>query len=584
MFNWRGLRNGRTHSRGREILPDEVMLDASNLPVLDADQFEGRVEKPVSRLAIFSLGAIFTLVSVLFIARAFELQIMRGSLLAEAARENTLEQTVVFAERGVMYDRRGERIAWNVAPETATSTSASTTPSYALRRYSDFPGLAHLVGFVRYPKTDRSGQWWRSELIGAAGVEQVFDGRLQGTNGEQITEVDARGRVVREQLVSPTEDGQSVTLSIDAELQSKLHEILAAHAERHGFVGGASVIIDVETGELLALTSFPEYNQQALTEGVDAVVNSYATDEGKPFLNRAVSGSYTPGSIVKPLFAAAALAERVIDPTKQILSTNALRLPNPFSPGTFSTFPEWKAGGHGWVDMRRALAVSSNVYFFTIGGGFEDQPGLGIARLEEWARQFGFGEMRGVALPGEADGVIPTPRWKAQHFADDTWRIGDTYNTAIGQYGFQVTPLQAAIYIAAIANGGEVLTPQLEAGAVPRARSIDIAASDLAIVREGMRRAVTDADGTARALNIGGLPMAGKTGTAQVGVNNELMHSWVVGFWPFDGEQSDGATPKYAFATVLERAPAGTLAGAAPAMQPFFLWLRENRPAYVSEQ
>ena len=227
--------------------------------------------------------------------------------------------------------------------------------------------------------------------------------------------------------------------------------------------------------------------------------------------------------------------------------------------------------------MRTALAVSSDEYFYTIGGGFGDQAGLGIARLDEYARLFGLGTPTGIALRGEQAGVIPTPEWKARVFPQDpTWRIGDTYHTAIGQYGFQVTPLQAARFAAAIANGGKLLTPQLLASSTPEYTDIGIPDSYLQIVREGMRLAVTSnrQDATVRFFNMPGIELAAKTGTAQIGTHNQWMNSWSVGFWP-------ASHPKYAYAVVLEQAPAGTPSGAAPGLLPFFHWLIETHPEYL---
>jgi penicillin-binding protein 2 len=222
--------------------------------------------------------------------------------------------------------------------------------------------------------------------------------------------------------------------------------------------------------------------------------------------------------------------------------------------------------------MRRAIAVSSDVYFYAIGGGFQDQKGLGIAKIDEYARRFGFGALTGFIFDGEAEGVIPTPEWKEKVF-DDPWRLGDTYNTAIGQYGFQVSPLQVVRYVGALANGGTLLTPQLVMGATAEAKNVGVSDAELQVVREGMRAAVTDG-GTAAALNISGIEIAGKTGTAQVGAHNEYMNSWAIGFWP-------ASKPKYAFAVVLEKAPAGTNSGAAPAMSNFFYWLRDTKPEYL---
>ena len=414
-----------------------------------------------------------------------------------------------------------------------------------------------------------------------SGSELAFEALLEGVNGSRMVETDARGVLQRENIVTPPQNGADLRLTIDADIQSKLYTLLSAHAREQKFAGGAAVIMDVHTGQLLAITSFPEYDNNAFTAGDIIAARAAMSDPHTPLLNRAVSGLYAPGSIVKPIFAAAALNEGIISPDKQILSTGAISIPNPYDAAHPSLFRDWTV--HGLVDMRTALAVSSDEYFYTIGGGYGAQQGLGIAKIDEYARRFGLATTTGIALRGEAGGVIPTPAWKAHVFGtDDPWRIGDTYHTAIGQYGFQITPLQAVRFIAAIANGGKLLTPQLTASLVrsqPPSEivGIDIPDPYLQIVREGMRLAVTSdrKDATVKFLNIPQIHIAAKTGTAQIGVHNEYVNSWSVGFWPAEN-------PHYAYAVVLERAPANTLSGAAHAMLPFFQWLAANHPEYVN--
>ncbi len=572
--------------RVREIAPEDIFLDSSNLPALSASQFEGRVEKPVALRAIFAVGVCFAIVVVGFGYRAFSLQVVSGAEYADISRENTLDRSLIFATRGVIYDRRGVELAWNEAYPSSTSASsteedaAHDTPvhpsdMYALRKYSPLQGLSHIIGFVQYPKADAKGKWWREDYTGISGVELSYDSLLAGENGSAIIETNALGDTERENIVVPPQNGTDITLSIDAEMQNKLYSLLSTHAVKQGFKGGAAVIMDVRTGELLALTSFPEYDHEAFVEGNSDAVRAASNDPRTPMLNRAVAGLYTPGSIVKPMFAAAALQEGIISPEKQILSTGALVLPNPYNPDAPSIFRDWTV--HGLVDMRTAIAVSSDEYFYVVGGGFGSQKGLGIYKIDEYASKFGLASTTGIDLRGDTEGIIPTPEWKARVFGeDDPWRIGNTYHTSIGQYGFQISPLHAVRFAAAIANGGKLLKPQLLASSTPEYTEVGIKDEYLQVARDGMRMAVTSnrSDATVKSLNIGGIKIAAKTGTAQLGVRNESMNSWSVGFWPADN-------PKYAYAVVLEKAPAGTLSGASPAMAPFFHWLIANRPEYV---
>jgi penicillin-binding protein 2 len=558
-----------------EIAPDEVFLDSSNLPGHNAMQFEGRVERPLSHRSIIMLGVAFVILSVVFGSRSYNLQIVHGASYADISENNTLRRSLTFATRGVIFDRTGRELAWNTPQPTETATSTATSSPYALRAYADMPGLSHIIGYVRYPKADSSGRWWNESYIGVSGSEATFDPYLSGINGSSILETDAHGKVERANIVIPPQNGQDLHLSINADIQSKLYTLLSAHAEKQGFKGGAAVIMDVRTGEVIALTSFPEYDNEAFVSGDREVISRQSTSASKPLLNRAIGGLYAPGSILKPIFAAAALNEKIISPDKQINSTGKITIPNPYDPDKPSIYRDWTV--HGWVDMRTALAVSSDEYFYTIGGGYGGQPGLGITRIDQYSQMFGLGSSTNISLLGEQEGVIPTPAWKEQVFGeDDPWRLGNTYHTAIGQFGFQVTPIQAVRFTAAIANGGKLWVPQVLASTTAEYTTIDIPDEYLQIVREGMRMAVTSDrhDATVKALFLPGIKIAAKTGTAQIGAHNEWMNSWNVGFWPADN-------PHYAYAVVLERAPAGTASGAAPGMQPFFYWLMAEHPEYV---
>ena len=535
-------------------------------------QFEGRVVAALSNRAIVAVGLVFFLVSAAFAIRAFSLEVIDGSSYADISRNNTLDRTIVFATRGLILDRKGYELAWNEVPSSATAT----TSVYALRKYTALPGFAHLLGFLQYPKADSKGNWWREEYAGKSGAELAFNEVLKGQNGSSMTETDARNSVLREDIVSPPEHGTDLKLSIDAEVQTALHKILSERARIQHYRGGAAVIMDVHTGELIALTSFPEYDNQAFNDGETAAVRSALSDARTPMLDRSIGGLYAPGSIMKLIFAAAALNESIISPEKKILSKGALILPNPYDPSKPSVFRDWTV--HGWVNMREAIAVSSDEYFYVVGGGYEDQRGLGITKLDEYARLFGIGSTTGFVLPGEAAGVIPTPEWKARVFPNDPiWRTGNTYHSSIGQYGFQITPIQAVRFAAAIANGGKLLTPQLISSSTPEATSIGIPDEYLQVVREGMRLAVTSdrSDSTLALYQIPGIQLSGKSGTAQLGANNEWVNSWNIGYWP--SEQ-----PRYAFAVVFEQAPSATAIGAGHGVREFFQWLVANHPEYLN--
>ena len=336
--------------------------------------------------------------------------------------------------------------------------------------------------------------------------------------------------------------------------------------------------MDVNKGEILALTSFPEYNSEILSLGEDEEqISKYLNDINKPFLIRSIGGLYAPGSIVKPFLAIGALQEGIIIPEKKILSTGSISIPNRYFPDQESIFKDWKA--HGWVNMKEALAVSSNVYFYNIGGGYENQQGLGINNIEKYIRLFGIGEKTGINLIGEVDGIIPNPLWKEINFNGDRWRIGDTYHTAIGQYGFQVTPLQMVRAISTIANNGYLLKPTLlfnnDALMVNESKKIEISEKNFDTVKEGMRLAVTS--GTASSLNIPAVKVSAKTGTAQLGFSsngNKKINSWVIGFFPYE-------KPKYAFTVLLENGPEYNSTSASHVMRDLLNWMSINTPKYL---
>jgi penicillin-binding protein 2 len=301
-----------------------------------------------------------------------------------------------------------------------------------------------------------------------------------------------------------------------------------------------------------------------------AKVRSYLTSPDKPFLDRAVDGLYTPGSIIKPYMALAALNEGVITPSRQILSTGSISIQNQYYPDIYTVFKDWKA--HGLVDMRRAIAVSSDVYFYEVGGGYKEKKGLGIARIEEYMKKFGFGEeVKNSFFSGPA-GTIPNPEWKKENFDGEVWTLGNTYHTSIGQYGFQSTAIQVVRALGAIVNDGLLRDPSIikgEAGAI--VRQIDIPAEHYTVIKEGMRLGVTQGTGTS--LNVPYVEVASKSGTAELGATKDKVNSWMTGYFPYKN-------PRYAFAILMEKGSVHNLIGAGAAMREVLDWMNVNTPEY----
>lgn len=475
---------------------------------------------------------------------------------------NRLKHALIFSERGVVYDRNGVELAWNVPDEN---------DSFAHRRYIEKSGFSHVLGYLNYPKKDKSNIYYQDRFVGVDGLEKTYNQTLSGDNGLKIIEANALSIVQSESIIRPPENGVNVTLSIDSRVQSKFHTLIADTARESRFEGGSGVIMNIETGEILAMASYPEYDSGILTEGKENNrIAEYIQDERKPFLNRVINGLYTPGSIVKPFIAIAALNEGTISPEKEILSTGSISLQNPYFPDLFTVFKDWKA--HGYVDMQRAIAVSSNVYFYTVGGGFEDQEGVGIEQIERYVRMFGLGEETGINFGDEDIGTIPSPLWKKENFEGADWTVGNTYHTSIGQYGFQVTPIQMVRAIAAIASDGKLVEPTIDVNAKTESEEIRIPGEHFRVIKEGMREAVVD--GSAQGLQFANFKVAAKTGTAEVGAGKRFVNSSIIGFFPYEA-------PKYAFVVIMESAPQGTLKGSVFVARSILEWMTENTSEYT---
>jgi penicillin-binding protein 2 len=550
-----------------DIAPDEIFMDSKNLPQFDIYQFEGRLEKPISTKAFSIFGSICFLVAVVFLIKFGSLQIVHGSFYKDKSENNKLKQILIVAPRGAIYSRDGQPLAWNQKSETEND--------YPLRKYIKTSGFSNLLGFVKYPAKDKSGFYYEEEFLPKDGAELYLNEILFGKNGSKLIETSVDGSVISQSVVESPKDGENATLSVDSRVQQKFFSIIENLAGSVGFAGGAGVIMDVNSGEILAMVNFPEYSSEVMTEGSDTQkIESYYKDVNNPFLDRIISGLYAPGSIVKPFLALAALQEKVITPEKIIVSTGQIEVPNPYDPSKPSIFKDWRVNGP--VDMRKAIAVSSDVYFYEIGGGFGSQPGLGIDRIKKYLEMFGFTKKTGLDTQKEATGVIPDPAWKAKTFNGEMWRIGDTYNTAIGQYGVQITPIQAVVAVSAIANGGTLMTPSIlftSTSTVSGGKKIPIDQEDFQIVREGMRQGVAEG-GTAAGLNTSGVDVAGKTGTAELGSRKQFVNSWVIGFFPYE-------KPKYAFAVVMEKGPVHNLLGGTYVMRQLLDWMAVNTPEYL---
>lgn len=447
------------------------------------------------------------------------------------------------------------------------------------RQYLRGPAFSHLLGYT--------GMAQLNDFNGKSGLEKQYNEVLAGIDGVRLMYRDARGNVLDEKLLNEPRHGENIVTTIDAELQEYFYNRMQAMLQNLGRNSGVGIALNPQNGEVLALVSLPSYDNNVFTQtGTGQKRASLLNSPLRPLFNRAVSGVYTPGSTVKPMVALAALNEQIITPKKQIFSAGYIEIPNPYFPDKPSKFLDWKA--HGWVNLRSAIARSSNVYFYEVGGGFEDVKGLGVNKLKEYWQKFGFGEKTGIDLDSESVGFLPDPEEKEIR-TKDIWRLGDTYNVSIGQGDFQVTPIQLIAHIASLANGGKYFKPfvlkkvMAEDNAVLEERQPELLKnfSDLGEylkeVQEGMRDTVRQPYGTAHFLADLPISVAGKTGSSQI-ANNTRTNAFFVAYLPAEALAEVGAPleKQIAILVLIENAKEGSL-NAVPIGKDVIDWYYWNR-------
>lgn len=554
----------------RSFDPDQVLFDAKNTAGFNTQQFEGTIEKTISKQSLIIFGVIASILLIGCAIQLFRVQIMQGSKFFALSENNRLHQIPIFSERGVVFDRNNVPLAWNIP--------AAQDEPFLHRQYIEGGGFGHLLGYVGYPTRDTSGIFWRESIIGKAGIEKKYSDYLSGQNGSKVVEVDAVGKISSENMMIQPTPGNNLVTTIDSVIQTALYNAIKNHAQDNGFQGGAGVIMNIKTGELIAMTSYPEFDANILSQGKDReIIQQYALDDRKVYLNRAINGLFTPGSIVKPYLAIGALQEGIITPQTTVFSSGQVEIPNRYDPSKPQIFRDWKKGGHGPTNVYTAIAESVNTFFYAIGGGYKDQAGLGISKIDTYIKKFGIGDPTGFSLENDKPGTIPSPEWKLKNFKDGAWRQGDTYNSAIGQFGFQVSILQMLRAVGAIGNGGTLITPHIEKDQLIKDSEKQVVTGidekNFVIIRDAMRQTVLR--GTASTLNVPYVQVSAKTGTAQTGKGNKFMNSWSTGFFPSND-------PMYAFVVVMEMAPSTNEAGASRVMRSVFDTIQEKEPEFFS--
>ncbi|RJP43901.1 penicillin-binding protein 2 [Candidatus Parcubacteria bacterium] len=439
------------------------------------------------------------------------------------------------------------------------------------RRYPRGSAFSPILGYTGLPSVEDLSsrpELGTQEFVGKSGVEAFYDEDLRGDPGVVVRRRDAKGEVIDEQERKKSEIGTPLHLTIDAEFQEYFFSRLESGLRSLGRQIGVGIALDPRNGEVLALVNLPGFDNDLMggpgnLEEKQKILSSSL----KPLFNRAVGGFYNPGSTIKPLVAVAALREGVIAPEEEIFSPGYLDVPNPYDPDKPTRFLDWRYQGE--VDVSGAIAQSSNVYFYVMGGGTEDRRGLGIMRLREWWERFGLGKATGIDFPGEAEGFVPSPEWKEKK-TGMPWLLGDTYNVSIGQGDILATPLQILNFVSAIGNGGKLYRPVVNRDRAHPELLADLSylGSEIKEVQRGMQEAVTAPLGTANLLADLGFSVGAKTGTAQVRANTEE-NAFFVGYAPSD-------KPQIAILVLVENAREGSL-NAVPIAKDVLNWYYWNR-------
>lgn len=510
-------------------------------------------------------------------------------LLARHLKRDEKEFLTIFEEgkNRTAFDEMvlGRDVEWPAV--VAVETHQLDLPGVSLRArprrsYADGPMAAHVLGYLgeinqKQLKLLKSQGYVIGDEIGQYGLERRWEELLRGQSGGQQVEVDALGRRVRVLHEVNDVPGHTVHLTMDRELQVAAYDALKGKE-------GTIVALDVNSGAILAMASTPAFDPNAFARGIKTDEwSSLIKDRLRPLSNRATQGQYPPGSTFKIIMAIAGLEEGVIEPESFIQDPG-------FFPFGNRRFRDWKQGGHGLVNLHRAIVESCDTYFYQLG------PKLGVDRIAKWARAFGLGEKTGVALDNEKTGLIPDTGWKRKRFRQP-WYPGETVSVAIGQGYVTVTPLQLANMMAAVANGGKLFQPYLvskvesvdgvtvhEFGA-ELIRTIALKPDTLHRVHNALADVVSGAHGTGGAARSPIVAIAGKTGTAQVVemksayLKSEQLtyfnrdHAWFVSYAPAD-------KPQIAVAVLVEHGGHGGAAAAPMAKKLFEKFFElQNHPA-----
>ena len=558
-------------------------------------------ENPDIKSRLYWYFGLLIVIIALYLVRAYMLQVNQGDYFRGLADNNRLRFMAVAAPRGLIFDRHGTLLVNNVpefnlyavlgdmpSPEAVlnrldrfVTLEKGSRPKQVLRKHRDrftpikvkgglslseiariegqmwrLPGLkvkadlkrysvygpmtAHLIGYTgeiskMQLASDRFLDLRQGDRVGQFGIEKTYDQILRGSPGKKWVEVDVLGHERNMMRVEQPVAGDDLFLTLDWSLQQAAYEAL-------GDEMGSIVAMDPNTGDILAMVSRPSFDPNLFYGATAAALRgALLRDSNKPLMNRSIQGQYPPGSTFK-----------IIVGTALLEAQGALSTPSVFCNGSFPfgnrVFRDWKKEGHGTVDFRRSLVESCDIYYYTVGSR------LGIDTIAKFSSLFGLGHLTGIGLPGEKPGLIPSTQWKKERFKEP-WYPGETLSVAIGQGYVQVTPLQMAVMISAVANGGTVYAPRLVQKSRKRGstqflipaqeagKQIPVLKENLETVRRALADVVLTPRGTASRSKSTIVSFAGKTGTAQVvvlkpGTKRAALpkhlddHAWFVSYAP----------------------------------------------------
>lgn len=511
-------------------------------------------------LRVYLLPIFTFFVLVALITRLFQLTIVKGAYFRQLAEENRIREIDIEAPRGKILDRKGFTIAYSQQEENGQEQPKETITAERIYNYGG--PFAHLVGYRQLASEEDLAndicerQLKLNDKVGKQGIEKIYQCLLGGKRGKKLIEVDASDQYIKTLSLVPPQPGDEIRLSVDLELQKLSSDLIKDKK-------AAVVATKPETGEVLVLVSSPSFDPQVFEENDQAAIEKYINDREQPLFNRALMGTYPPGSIFKLVVATGALEEGVIDENFQVEDTGAIKA----GPLTFGNWYFLKYGKtEGMVDIVKGIRRSNDIFFYKVGEK------LGVEKIRVWAQNLGFGKKTGLPLP-EEEGLIPSPFWKKEVIGD-RWFLGDTYNLSIGQGYLLVTPLQVNLVTSVFANGGYLCQPKLlkidslketdvsflQGEDQPNCQSLNLSDKTLDLVREGMRQACEtggtgwpffdfkttriDANGGFKTPEVKNSKTSGvepvkmavgcKTGTAESVSKEKNPHAWFTVFAPWE--------------------------------------------------